>query len=491
MDNPILWTLISVQVLMGAFDTLFHHEGTERLAWRASQKTELRLHGVRNFFYAVIFFCIAWFEPHGAFTFGLAVILIAEVIITLWDFVEEDMTRKLPGSERINHTLLALNYGAILALAAPYLWAWSFLPTALIPVTYGWWSVMATASALGVGLFSARDLLASARSDRLKRVEPAELVADLAPRQSILITGGTGFIGQRLVSALVAGGHFVTVVTRDPRNADDLLDPVRVITSLDQVHGKDCFDAIVNLAGEPVANWIWTQKKRARIVESRVETTKALEALIQRLEHKPECLINGSAVGWYGLRGDEELSETSSPAPAFVHDVCDAWEGSANKIKALGVRVVVLRIGLVLGVEGGMLSRLLTPFEFGGGGVLGNGQQWMSWIELDDLVRIIAFSLSQKDLSGPVNATAPFPVRNKAFTQVLAAALHRPAIFRFPVRVLTILLGEMGRETMLSGQRVLPALLQRNGFVFKHPKLPDALREITGAMPQRSRSAAR
>jgi uncharacterized protein (TIGR01777 family) len=322
----------------------------------------------------------------------------------------------------------------------------------------------------------------------LKRVEPAELVADLAPRQSILITGGTGFIGQRLVSALVAGGHFVTVVTRDLRKADDLAHPVRVITSLDRVHSGDRFDAIVNLAGEPVANWIWTQKKRAKIIQSRVETTEALEALLQRLEHKPDCLINGSAVGWYGLCGDEELTEASGPAPAFVHDVCDAWERSANEIKMLGVRVVILRIGLVLGVEGGMLSRLLTPFELGGGAGLGTGQQWMSWIELDDMVRAIGFALSQKDLEGAVNATAPHPIRNTEFTQALAAALRRPAILRFPAGVLTALLGEMGRETMLGGQRVLPVVLQKKGFIFSHPDLHLALREITGAKPARRAS---
>ncbi|MGJ8611872.1 MAG: hypothetical protein ACSHWY_12295, partial [Octadecabacter sp.] len=169
MDNPILWSLISVQVFMGAFDTLVHHEGTERLAWRASQKHELRLHGVRNFFYAVIFMSFAWLEPHGIYTIILATILTVEVLITLWDFVEEDLTRKLPATERINHTLLALNYGAILALAAPYLWAWAFLPNAVVPISYGWWSVMATGSAIGVGIFSARDLLAAARSDRLDR----------------------------------------------------------------------------------------------------------------------------------------------------------------------------------------------------------------------------------------------------------------------------------------------------------------------------------
>jgi uncharacterized protein len=481
MDNPVLWTLISIQVFMGAFDTLVHHEGSERLAWRASQKTELRLHGVRNFFYAVIFLCFGWLEPHGAFTITLAAILVVEVLITLWDFVEEDMTRKLPWTERINHTLLALNYGAILALAAPYLWEWSFLPNGLFPVSYGWWSVMATLAAIGVGLFSARDLLAAARSDRLDRGDPADLVAGLPPRQHILITGGTGFIGQRLVQALVAANHFVTVLTRDPRNAEELAHPVRVIKSLDQIHNDDRVDAIVNLAGDPVANGLWTAKKRARITNSRVDMTEALHALIKRLDRKPGCFINGSAIGWYGLRGDELLAEDAASTPAFVHDVCDRWELSAKKIANENVRVVILRTGLVLGVDGGMLARLLTPFEFGGGGKMGSGQQWMSWIEHDDMVRVIARAIADKAITGVVNAVAPEPVRNTDFTRALAQALHRPAVLQFPGWLLSSVLGDMGRETMLGGQRVLPAKLMKHGFVFRHPVLAPMLCEITGA----------
>lgn len=481
MDSSFLWSLIALQVFMGAFDTLFHHEGTERLAWRPSQKTELRLHGVRNALYAAIFLCIAWFEPHGVFAIGLGAVLLIEVVITLWDFVEEDLTRKLPGSERINHTLLAVNYGAILAMAGPYLWEWSFQPAAMMPVSYGCWSVMATLSAFGVGLFSIRDLLAAARSDRLSRGNPAVLVNALQPRQSVLITGGTGFIGQRLVQALVTAGHSVTVVTRDPRKGDTLCKPVRILSSLDQVHNEDRFDAFINLAGEPVAGGHWTARRRAKIVQSRVQTTRALEGLIKRLAHKPSCLINGSAVGWYGLRGDAPLTEADAPAPAFTHDICEAWEQSARKIEPLGVRVVLLRIGLVFGVDGGMLAKLLTPFEFGGGGIMGSGRQWMPWIERDDLIRVMAFSLAQPDLTGPVNATASNPVRNADFTRALAEALNRPAILRFPEWLLAGALGEMGRETMLGGQRVLPARLLQLGFVFRNPDLDPMLRLITGA----------
>ena len=484
MDNPILWSLISVQVCMGAFDTLVHHEGTERLAWRASQKHELRLHGVRNFFYAVIFMSFAWLEPHGLFTIVLASILTVEVLITLWDFVEEDLTRKLPSTERINHTLLALNYGAILALAAPYLWNWAFLPTGLVPVSYGWWSVMASVSALGVGVFSARDLLAAARSDRLDRGDPATLVSNLKPRQSILVTGGTGFVGTRLVEALVVARHHVTVLTRDVRKADQLCHPVRVISSLDMIDDDDQFDAIVNLAGDSVAGGLWTKKKRAKIIASRVDMTRAIHALIKRLNDKPECVINGSAVGWYGLQqdgDDTELTEVSPAGPAFIHDVCEAWETETHPISAQGVRVVILRLGLVLGVDGGMLAKLLTPFEFGGGGIIGHGRQWMPWIEHDDLIRVIAFAMATHDVSGALNAVAPHPVRNDAFSRDLATALHRPMWLRFPQWLLSGALGELARETMLSGQRVVPARLLESGFVFRHDTLAPTLRKITGA----------
>ena len=485
MDNPILWTLISIQVAMGAFDTLVHHEGSERLAWRASQKHELRLHGVRNFFYAVIFLCFAWLEPHGVWTMILGGILVVEVLITLWDFVEEDLTRKLPGTERINHTLLALNYGAILALAAPILLEWAMLPSAVTPVSYGWWSVFATVSAIGVGVFSARDLLAAERSDRLDQGDPARLVQALPARQRVLITGGTGFIGQRLVAALVADAHDVTVLTRDLRKVDQLAHPVRVIDSLDRIHADDRFDAVVNLAGDPVANGLWSAKKRARIIASRVDMTNALDALIARLKDKPRVVVTGSAVGYYGLHGDDILAEDAKPNPAFVHDVCRTWEDAAAPIVRHGVRLVTLRIGVVLGVDGGMLAKLLTPFEFGAGGAMGDGQQWLPWISHSDIVRVIAFAIGNDALEGPVNATAPIPVRNATFTAELAAALHRPAFLRFPAWLLG-LLGDMGRETMLGGQRVVPVKLLDAGFRFDHDSIGPMLEQITGA---RSRSA--
>ncbi|MEJ6403490.1 TIGR01777 family oxidoreductase [Yoonia sp. 2307UL14-13] len=486
MDNPVLWALIGLQVVMGAFDTLFHHEGTERLAWRPSQRQELRLHGVRNFFYMIIFIfififiCFAWTEPRGVFTMILATILVVEVLITLWDFVEEDLTRRLPATERVTHTLLALNYGAILALAAPHLIAWAQMDSAIIPTHYGWWSIFATLSAVGVGLFSARDLLAANRSDRLARPDPALLLPDLPAGQRVLITGGTGFIGTRLVAALVAGGHDVTVLTRRKDSADHLAHPIRSITDLRQIPDTAQFDSIINLAGDAVAGGLWTKAKRGRIIGSRVDVTEQIIALIDRLHLKPQSLINGSAIGWYGLRDDTMLDETAASTDCFTHHVCAAWEKAADAASDRGLRVVKLRIGLVLGVEGGMLGKLLTPFEFGLGGRMGDGRQWMSWIDLDDMVRLIGFVMAH-DIDGPINATAPNPVTNADLTIALANALGRPAWLRFPGWLLRFALGDLAHETMLSGQRIIPAKAQDAGFTFWHSDLNSALRKMTGA----------
>ena len=202
MNSPLLWTLIGLQIAMGAFDTLYHHELTERFAWRPSQARELRLHGVRNLLYAALFVVLGWFEVHGAWAWLVIAVLVVELVITLMDFVEEDMSRRLPPSERINHALLTLNYGAILALLIPVLIDWSHGSTAVIPAFYGIWSIIAAVAAVGVALFGLRDLAASARVKRLSVGGGAELVQALKGRQHVLVTGATGFIGHRLVEAL-------------------------------------------------------------------------------------------------------------------------------------------------------------------------------------------------------------------------------------------------------------------------------------------------
>jgi uncharacterized protein (TIGR01777 family) len=478
MTSSLLWTLITIQIAMGAFDTFYHHEMTERLAWRPSQRHELQLHGVRNMLYALLFLTLGWLEVHGVWAMIVIAVLVAEVVITLMDFVEEDISRKLPASERINHTLLALNYGAILVLLLPVLIEWAGQSTAVTTAFYGFWSVLAAVSAAGVSIFGLRDLAASKRLARLNGVAVTNLVQALPERQTILVTGATGFIGSRLVLSLTNAGHQVIALVRNPAKADVLHPPVTLITSLDQLPSEAKIDAIVNLAGEPIGNGLWTETKRRKILDSRIGMTDDVIRLIGRLERRPTVMVSGSAIGWYGLWQDQPLTESAKAHACFSHELCDAWEKAAARATEYGVRVVCLRTGLVVGTEGGFLTRMLTPFEFGLGGPMGSGKQWMSWIERDDLVRLIAHALAKPDLSGPINATAPIPVTNMKFTEELGRRLKRPAVFRIPAVLLHHVAGDLADELLLGGQRVIPNKALSSGFVFRHQTLRSAFEAV-------------
>lgn len=484
MTSDLIWILVAIQIALGGFDTLYHHEFTERLAWRASQRRELQLHAIRNIIYAALFLTIGWTEVHGAWAIVIIALLAIEVVITLLDFIEEDLSRRLPATERVTHTLLALNYGAILAIGLPVLLSWATLPTAVVPVSYGWWSILAAAAALAVGLFGIRDALASNRCLRLETRTAKGLMSTMAPKQTVLITGATGFIGRRLVEALTMSGHRVIALVRTP-NPDALLSrPLTLITSLDQIDPKTRIDVIINLAGEPISNGLWTKAKRARILSSRLDTTAAVIGLIKRLASKPTVLINGSAIGWYGLNQDDTLNEHSDGTECFSRELCVAWEQAARKAETYGVRVVRLRIGLVLGTEGGLLTQMLTPFEFGLGGPMGNGNQWMSWIDRDDLIRLIDHVIATPDITGPVNGTAPNPVTNNEFTRALGRALKRPTIFRIPARPLALIGGDLARELLLGGQRVIPHVACQTGFVFASPHIDKVLAKTLGSKTQ-------
>jgi uncharacterized protein (TIGR01777 family) len=310
--------------------------------------------------------------------------------------------------------------------------------------------------------------------------DAAVLVEALPSRQHVLVTGATGFIGRRLVEALVGAGHDVTVLARDPAKAAALLPSLRIVTDLAQVTRDTRIDAVINLAGEPTGNALWTRRKKRKILSSRLRVTRAVNRLIRRLEQRPAVLVSGSAIGWYGLWQDETLTEFDGGKRCFTHRVCDTWEREARKVQRLGVRVVRLRIGLVLGTEGGMLRQMLPAFALGLAGPFGSGRQWLSWIERDDLVRLIAHVIATPSFTGPVNATAPTPVTNAEFAQALGGALNRPVFFRIPAFVLHHVAGAFADELMLGGQRVIPDKAQASGFVFRHETLRSALDAILG-----------
>jgi len=480
--TDILWMFIFAQMMMGAFDTIYHHEGTERLAWRPSQRVELNLHGVRNLAYALMFTALGWFEPMGLWASALLALLAGELLITLWDFVEEDRTRHLPSSERVTHTLLTLNYGVILAMLVPWLIGLAALPTALSSAYHGVMSWFCAISAVGVIISGLRDLHAAQRTARLTEPDPATLAATLPPQQAVLITGGTGFIGSRLVTALLAAGHQVTVLTRSRSAALRLgvAGPLRCIHSLDEIDHETRIDAIINLAGEPISNGLWTKEKRKLISSSRLKATYAIKRLIARLSQKPSVFVSGSAIGWYGLRGDEPLTEADAGTACFSRRVCVSWERAASRVEQHGVRTVLLRTGLVLDRSGGMLARLLAPFEFGLGGRFGEGRHWMSWIHRDDLVRLICHAIATEGLTGPLNGVAPVPVTNRDFTKILARALSRPALLPIPTSPLRLVLGDFAEELLLRGQRILPEVAIQSGFDFEYPTLDIALAQIVG-----------
>ena len=293
--------------------------------------------------------------------------------------------------------------------------------------------------------------------------------------RTVAVTGATGLIGTALVAQLRAGGYAVRRLVRSPRGAtagDVVWDPARgalPATALDGV------DAIVHLAGEPVAHR-WTAERKRAIRDSRVRSTELLVQAVRALQRKPRVLLAGSAIGYYGDRGDELLDETSAPGHDFLAQTCVDWEGATAPAADAGVRVVLVRTGIVLSPRGGALARLLPIFRLGGGGPIGSGRQWMSWIGLDDHVRAMLHALVTESMHGAANLVAPNPVTNADFATTLGRVLTRPALVPVPAFALELLYGEMARATLLAGQRALPKALMANQFEFAQPTLEGALR---------------
>ncbi len=294
----------------------------------------------------------------------------------------------------------------------------------------------------------------------------------------ILVTGGTGFIGTVLVKLLITEGHQLTLLTRRPEEPSlQTLCNTDIIQSLDQLTPKHRFDAIINLAGEGIADKRWSTTRKQQLLDSRLKTTQALIDFIKQAEHKPGCLISGSAVGYYGDQGDKEVDEETEPNSDFGQELCRRWETLAQQAQQEGVRACLLRTGLVVGHNGGFLKRMLLPFKLGLGGPIGNGQQWMSWVHLEDLVQLILWLLNNKDCQGAYNGVAPDPVTNKVFTQILARCLHRPALIPAPAPILKLALGEMS-TLLLTGQKVWPKRALKQGFVFRFTELEPALLDV-------------
>lgn len=301
----------------------------------------------------------------------------------------------------------------------------------------------------------------------------------------ILVTGGTGFIGRALCRELSTAGHRLLVLSRRPQRVPLLCGHgAAAVDKLDHLAPEESFDAVVNLAGEPIVGRRWTAARKRALWDSRIGLTEQLVDCIARSKTKPSVLLSGSAVGYYGDQGDRLLDE-SSPAMAddFGHRLCAAWEAAADKARGLDVRVCILRTGLVLGPGGGLLQRMLPPFRLGLGGTLGSGTQWMSWIHLHDHVRAMITLMESPELSGTFNLTAPNPVTNREFTACLAGKLHRSALLPLPSRLLKLLFGEMA-DLLLGGQRVVPRRLTEAGFRFRYDSLESALDDALAPGPR-------
>jgi uncharacterized protein (TIGR01777 family) len=299
----------------------------------------------------------------------------------------------------------------------------------------------------------------------------------------VVIAGGSGFLGQPLAHALAAEGREVVVLTRGgaPPRAGSLRFVTWSPTGGSGSWADEVEDAaaVVNLAGESIAARRWSDEHKRQILQSRVQATRALVAAILAATRRPRSFISGSAVGYYGPRGDETITEEQSPGTDFLSQVCEAWESEANGVGE-AARVVCIRTGLVLDKDGGALPQMLLPFKLGAGGPLGSGRQYWPWIHRDDWVALLRWAIDSSEVEGPLNATAPTPVTNAEFAKALGRAMQRPAFIPAPAFALRLAVGEMAGPLLLSGQRAIPAKAQRLGFVFRYTQLDEALQAIFG-----------
>lgn len=287
----------------------------------------------------------------------------------------------------------------------------------------------------------------------------------------VAIAGASGLVGTALSAHLTAAGHEVTAIQRNPdlRAAAPFADVTPAFL--------EGFDGVINLAGENLAGKRWSPEQRRIIRESRTRTTAYLAANLGKTNNSPQVFINASAIGYYGDRGDDLMTEQSPPGSGFLPALCKDWERATEPAARAGLRIVMARLGVVLSKEGGALKKMLLPFQLGAGGIMGTGRQCMSWISINDVVRAFEFLLTNDGMKGPVNVVAPNPVTNAQFTKALGEELHKPTVLPAPAYILTWILGDMAQEMLLEGCRVLPEKLQTNGFKFRYPDLDMALKK--------------
>jgi len=295
----------------------------------------------------------------------------------------------------------------------------------------------------------------------------------------ILISGASGLVGEHLIPTLIAKGHEVhRLVRQTPKSADEIEWNAETGFSESEQAKLENFDAVVHLAGDNVASENWSDEKKRKIKESRTVGTRVLVDALKKLQNPPKHFVSASAIGFYGNRGSEILNEESSQGEGFLPEVCAAWEDEIKRAESLPARVAYLRIGVVLAKDGGALEKMLTPFKFGVGGTIGSGNQYMSWIALDDLTKMILFVLENEDLRGAFNAVAPNPATNKEFTKTLGTVLNRPTFLPVPEFAIKMLFGEMGETLLLDGARVVPQKLLDAGFDFDYLNLEAAMRHV-------------
>jgi uncharacterized protein len=304
----------------------------------------------------------------------------------------------------------------------------------------------------------------------------------------ILVSGSTGFLGTALIETLQGQRHRIVALVRPAtarKNAAGTNDQVREqsvawdpVAGQFDAAGAEGADALVHLAGASIAGGRWSASRKELLRTSRIDATRHLIGSLTKLQRPPSVIVAASAIGYYGDRGEETLTEASAPGNDFLAGLCREWEAETARAKLFGVRVVSLRFGIILAAHGGALPRMALPFKLGAGGRLGDGRQWMSWLTLRETIGIIQFALATAGLAGPVNAVAPNPVRNTEFTSALAKTLHRPGLFPAPAFALRLALGEMADALLLGSQKVMPAKLANSGYPFLQPDLPSALAEV-------------